>query len=91
MSLKIDRGQFNTKGRCWLRQHIIEFILNSGKKVILDPFAGEGDLLSTCKDLLGIEDVFGYDIDLNLNDRFGWRYNNSLEDIPYIDGATHPR
>lgn len=81
---KIKLGQFFTTKSSWLKEHIKEFIINSNCHTILDPFAGNGDLLKTCKENIpNITNIIGYDIDKSLN----WEYNNSLIDIPKVDNS----
>jgi len=76
---KQNLGQFNTTKDVWLRPHILEFIENSSCDTIVDPFAGQGDLL----DLFSDYSVVGYDIDPTM----GWEENDSLVDIPKWDNA----
>ena len=38
-------GQFFTKGDCWLRPQVKQFISESGAYIAYDPFAGDGCLL----------------------------------------------
>lgn len=80
---KKNYGQFFTvNSKAWLKEHIKEFILQCpNKDIILDPFAGGGDLLRTCKEELSIIDLHGYDIDKSL----GWEINDSLLSIPKTD------
>ena len=77
---KKNYGQFFTvNSKAWLKEHIKEFILQCpNKDIILDPFAGGGDLLRTCNEELGVNDAIGYDIDKSL----GWEINDSLLSIP---------
>ncbi len=79
---KTKLGQFFTKKDVWLRQHIKDFIINSKTKIVYDPFAGNGDLLSVVKNF-GYEKTIGLDIDKKLN----WKINDSLVNIPHIDNA----
>lgn len=79
---KISLGQFFTRGQEWLKPQIIEFIRNSGCKIAYDPFAGAGDLLSASQNY-GISEVKGLDID----DSLIWEINDSLINIPSIEGA----
>ncbi len=71
-------GQFFTKERYWEQKQIKTFMKNNDFNTIIDPFAGDGDLLN-CFD--GIEKI-GMDIDDSLNK--GWIYNNSLKKIPFL-------
>ena len=75
-------GQFFTKNDFWLKDHIKEFITNSKTKIAFDPFAGNGDLLQSAKNL-GYKEVHGLDID----DSLGWKINDSLKSMPKI--RTH--
>ena len=79
---KTKLGQFFTKKDVWLRQHIKDFIINSKTKIVYDPFAGNGDLLSVVKNF-GYEKTIGLDIDKKLK----WEINDSLVNIPHIDNA----
>jgi len=79
---KTALGQFFTIGQTWLRQHVLEFIINSGKTIIYDPYAGGGDLLKTMKEK-GFEKSKGLDIDQSLL----WEVNDSLVNIPQIEDA----
>jgi len=81
MTKKQNLGQFNTKHNVWLRPHIIEFIRNSGCDTVVDPFAGQGDLLRAVNDYFTW--YVGYDIDPTLS----WEINDSLWDIPEHDKA----
>lgn len=82
MGVKKSLGQFFTKNlECILLNHVLDFMVESGKNVLYDPFAGEGDLLNL--ELPTIDTRVGLDIDQNL----GWRYNDSLIDIPNIDNS----
>lgn len=76
MTKKIELGQFFTKKNSWLKNNIRAFIESIEFKKIVDPFAGEGDLL---KPFMHIHEVNGYDIDKDL----GWVLNDSLKFIPY--------
>lgn len=71
---KILNGQFFTKKDLWLFPHVMEFIKKYDPKVIIDPFAGNGDLLRIFADKFAIR---GFDIDPSL----GWPVRNSLAKI----------
>ena len=73
---KKNLGQYFTKQDIWLRSHIKQFIFNYKSSIVIDPFAGAGDILNTVSDF-GCKSM-GYDID----DSLGWAVNNSLEHIP---------
>lgn len=75
-------GQYFTKERTWLKDNVRDFILNTGRIVAYDPFAGSGDLLSVLREL-GFSITKGLDIDGDL----GWDLNDSLEGIPNIENA----
>jgi hypothetical protein len=79
-SKKRKLGQFFTKQNYWLRPHIADFIRSTNSKIAYDPFVGSGDLLSAVKPL-GFSDFVGLDID-PIN---GWKYNDSLLNIPKIE------
>lgn len=87
MCKKQDLGQFFTKNDVWLKTQIEEFIMKSGKSIVLDPFCGGGDLLEVAKKL-GFTDCRGMDIDKKLK----WTYNDSLKGIARTDGIiiTNP-
>jgi hypothetical protein len=76
MTKKIELGQFFTKKESWLKPNIQEFIDSVNFDKIVDPFAGEGDLLRPFED--GYQ-VIGYDID----PQFSWQLNDSLKSIPF--------
>ena len=81
---KRSLGQFFTRGDCWLRPQVKEFIVESGAHVAYDPFAGDGCLLRKVQsDVSEIRETAGLDIDKTL----GWKWNDSLENIPHLDGA----
>lgn len=85
LKTKINRGQFNTIRDVWLYPHVLKFINEWDKnQIVIDPFAGKGDLLSTCKSL-NFTNIAGLDIDKKINKKYGWEYNNSLQTIPYND------
>ena len=52
----------------------------AGCDVAYDPFAGEGDLLTTMVERCGFREVVGLDIDKKLK----WRQNDSLLEIPML-------
>lgn len=79
---KIVLGQFYTTEEIWLKKQVNDFIVNSGMKVAYDPFAGGGDLLKVAEKI-GFNSIVGMDIAENL----GWKYNDSLIDIPHLDDA----
>ena len=81
-SNKRQLGQYFTRQQTWLRPHVIAFIKSTNAKVAYDPFAGNGHLLKVAEDL-GIKKTVGLDID----PRLGWKVNDSLVNIPRIDGS----
>lgn len=81
-SRKVTNGAFHTNIHKWLFPQIVSFIKESGHQIILDPFAGHGDILKACQGL-GFKKAIGYDIDSDL----GWDINNSLNNIPKHDDA----
>lgn len=83
MSKKTELGQFFTVNPLWLKKHIKKFIYESKCDIIYDPFAGTGELLKAIKSQNNKYEIVGLDID----DRFGWKYNDSLKNIPNIDNA----
>ena len=80
---KIKLGQFFTKENLWLKPQIKKFIARAECNIAYDPFAGDGDLLEVSLNELGFKEIKGLDIDKSLN----WDYNDSLINIPHIDGA----
>jgi hypothetical protein len=81
---KRNLGQYFTKKQHWLKPHIKNFILSSKCKKMIDPFAGEGDLLRVGKEL-GFKETIGLDIDPKL----GWTLNDSLDKVPkHEDGIV---
>lgn len=78
---KASLGQFFTKSDVWLKDHILQFILDSKMDIAYDPFAGAGDLLNVASKL-GFSTV-GLDIDASL----GWQINDSLNSIPRCENA----
>lgn len=82
MNNKQEWGQFFTKSNKWLTPQIKRFITKTQPKVIVDPFAGEGDLLKVCESL-GFDSLVGFDIDSHLE----WHINDSLVEVPSIEGG----
>jgi len=80
--IKKDLGQFFTIKKFWLKDHIKRFIYSFNATTVVDPFAGNGDLLNVAKEL-GFNNLIGFDIDSKL----GWELNDSLISIPKINGA----
>lgn len=85
MNKKQNLGQFNTKNDVWLRPHIVEFIKNSDCGVVVDPYAGRGDLLYAVKKWFN--EYAGYDIDPDLCTDMGWAWNDSLDHMPFHNDA----
>ncbi|MBN1824358.1 MAG: hypothetical protein JW803_08570 [Endomicrobiales bacterium] len=75
-------GQFFTKKDFWLKGHIKDFIINSGCRVAYDPFAGNGDILETAKQI-GFSKTVGLDIEPQKNQL----KNDSLLRIPSYKDA----
>jgi len=84
---KSNLGQFNTKSAVWLKPQVLEFIQHSRCIHVLDPFAGEGDLLYALKKY-GFVSITGYDIDVEINRKYGWYWNDSLESLPLEPAST---
>lgn len=85
---KVRRGSFFTKGASWLLPQVVEFMQAGRPQVILDPFAGGGDLLRAAEGVVSAE-CRGLDIAPGL----GWAVNDSLQSIPALaDGliVTNP-
>jgi hypothetical protein len=76
-------GQFFTKKNTWFYPQIKAFIEEASPHSILDPFAGQGDLLSKTKEEWPNILTFGYDIDKELN----WETNDSLINIPNLHNS----
>lgn len=78
---KVSQGSFYTKGEFWLTKPIRIFILEIIKhtKTVLDPFAGDGDILRTLEKHFHIKTV-GMDIGGGK-----WIKNDSLLSIPKIE------
>jgi hypothetical protein len=85
MSKKQNLGQFNTKNEVWLRPHIAEFIENSGCDVVVDPYAGRGDLFHAVGQWF--EGKAGYDIDPVICSDMGWTWMDSLDHMPRHDNG----
>jgi hypothetical protein len=79
---KVVLGQFNTKKPFWLKKHIVDFVKGSKAKTVLDPFAGDGDLLRAIKGVINVSTT-GLDIDKKLK----WKHNDSLKTIPKIKNS----
>ncbi|AHI53835.1 hypothetical protein SSABA_v1c04260 [Spiroplasma sabaudiense Ar-1343] len=79
---KNELGQFFTVKSSWITKPVLDFIKENTKKrnIILDPFAGQGDLFESLRGRLKREDLYflGFDIDKDLK----WTINDSLERIP---------
>ena len=80
---KVVMGQFFTKDKIWLKPQVLDFIHTSGCDTAFDPFAGGGHLLDVAKNL-GFNKTIGMDID----ERLGWEFNDSLLSIPHINDKT---
>lgn len=78
---KQNLGQFNTKNDVWLRPHVAQYIRDVGAKTVVDPYAGQGDLLYAVDGWF--DHYIGYDIDPKL----GWPLNDGLLDVPYHEDA----
>ncbi len=72
--------QYYTSNSAWLTKPIADFIAANDNGTIVDPFAGQGDLLKVFPRHLTI----GYDIDPEL----GWNVNDSLGSIPANDNSA---
>lgn len=68
-------GQFFTKKNYWMQRQVISFMRKYKPQNLLDPFAGEGDLLKACSKYKALK--IGYDIDSTLK----WEINDSLKTI----------
>lgn len=81
-SKKQELGQFFTTSNEWMQPQVKKFIINAHKSNMVDFFAGGGDLLRQCENL-NFKGIYGFDKDTSL----GWKYNDSLLEVPYIDDA----
>lgn len=79
---KKELGQYFTTNHIWLKPNVKEFILNSKCSIAYDPFAGSGELLNAVSEL-DFKQKEGLDIDGGL----GWKYNDSLINIPKLENA----
>ena len=81
---KVGHGAFNTKGDSWLNEIVREFIEEEYRpgNIVVDPFAGQGDMLTLCESELGM-DTHGYDI----QEELGWEINDSLVSVPRMAAA----
>ncbi|MBP5835830.1 hypothetical protein [Candidatus Phytoplasma meliae] len=86
MNKKKQFGQFFTRKQSWFTKPLKEFIHDNLKEnhFVLDPFAGEGDILNFLKcyfenKITNLHFV-GYDIDKKFTEH---KMNDSLKDIPY--------
>ncbi len=79
---KRSLGQFFTKNHFWVKDHILDFIKSTKAEIVLDPFAGAGDLLKVANEL-GFSKTVGFDIDKSLS----WEFNDSLKNIPKIKNS----
>jgi len=82
MDIKRNLGQYFTKSSVWLRPQIKRFIAKAKPSIVIDPFAGAGDLLKVANDL-GYGNVDGYDIDPKL----GWKVNDGLRGLKSIENG----
>lgn len=82
MSNKRELGQFFTTEYSWLTNNTVDFIMKSKRKIIYDPFAGNGDIFSALKKIGNFKNI-GLDIDPKL----GWKHNDSLTKIPKVKGS----
>jgi hypothetical protein len=74
---KVAAGSYLTTASTWLLPQVRQFLINANPAVVLDPFAGNGDLLKAVSEVFACE-FRGFDIDK----RFGWPLNDSLSQIP---------
>lgn len=75
---KVIAGRFLTKKDIWLQPQVIDFIASRRPSTVLDPFAGEGDLLSAVQSLIDCK-AAGFDIQ-----GAKWPKNDSLLNIPEL-------
>lgn len=79
--IRRDRGQYFTKDSVWLQPQIKRFLSKHTDKGILDPYAGAGHLLDVGKSF-GYNILEGMDIDRDLCQKYGWKENDGLLNIP---------
>ena len=84
---KRELGQYFTKQSIWLRPHIKEHIqsLANSYTHCVDPFAGDGHLLSVAEEL-GFEKI-GLDIDKGICQKNGWEKNDSIKSVKRYENA----
>lgn len=75
---KVRHGAFMTNLDTWFSDIVQEFIQQAKPKMIIDPFAGKGDILNQVSRKLPKLRYIGYDIDPS----YGWPINDSLLGIP---------
>ena len=68
--------QYFTKEKYWRKRHILNFVYKYKNYDLIDPFAGNGDLLNSFSNF---RKKIGYDIDKSLK----WKVNDSLQKIPF--------
>jgi len=87
---KKELGQYFTKGFEWLQPQIIDYInkcmVNLPSRTVLDPFAGNGDILESLKGRSIVVDNFiGIDIDEGIE---RWKHRDSLVNIEKTNGIV---
>ena len=81
---KTFTGSFYTKKDVWLLKPVSEFLSDALSKnnKVLDPYVGDGDLLTACRNKFK-SDVEGYDIK-----KTNWQQNDSLLKIPNANNCV---
>lgn len=82
-SVKVSRGDYCTKGSGWLFPHIAAFIRATGASTVVDPFAGDWDLLHQVRATCGSARFVGFDC----APREQSMWNDSLLSIPRVQSA----
>jgi hypothetical protein len=80
---KVHRGSFLTVHAGWLLPQVIRFIHEAHAGVVVDPFAGDWNMLHHVQEILGVKKIVGYDID----PRNGSQQNDSLVHLPAMENG----
>ena len=87
---KVSLGSFYTTESGWLTPEVVEFLagaLENSNGLLLDPFAGDGHLLTAIREHKQLQDkvsrAYGYDIQGLM-----WPNNDSLLDIPNVNRSV---
>ncbi len=82
---KVSGGRFHTRAAFWITPHVLSFLKCASADVLIDPFAGAGDILDAvaARGLSGTRRV-GYDVAPDTP----WIPNDSLISIPTRPGPS---